>query len=179
VRVPPLDVGPVGAGTKPLGGQLPDGFQHVEPWPGVGRVDLHEAVPGECIEQIERHVFREIGDSRGRLDRPPVSEDREGGEHVPLGVLEQPDAPFNGRPQCALTLGKVDRAGTQGVEAVSEPSEQSAWSQQSRTGCCKLDGERQTIETPADLRNGPRVVVGQCEVVANGLRSIDEQPNGR
>ena len=131
--MPPLDVGPVFAGNKPLGGQLSDGFQHVEPRPGVGGVDLHEAVPGECIQQIERGVFGEIGDSRSRVDRPPVSEDGEGGQHVPLGVLEQPEAPFNGRrAQCALTFGEIDRADTQGVEAISEPIEQCTRFQQSR-----------------------------------------------
>ena len=40
-------------------------------------VDRDEAVPGERIEQIERPVLGEIGDVHGRLDRPPVDEDRQ------------------------------------------------------------------------------------------------------
>ncbi len=98
---------------------------------------------------------------------------------MPLGVLEQPDAPFNGRAQCALTLGKIDGAGTQGVETIFEPSEQCTRFEQSSTGRCELYRERQTVEAPADLRNGQCVVLGQGEVVADGLRSVDEQPNGR
>ena len=114
----------------------------------------------------------------GRVDRPPVGEDRQGGQHVLLRVVEQSDAPFDGRAQCALTLGKIDRAGTQGVEATSEPSEQRTWLQQSGAGRGELDGERQTIEAPADLHDGQRVVLGQGEVVADGLGSIDEQLHG-
>ena len=95
-----------------------------------------------------------------------------------LGVIEQPDAPFDGRAQRALTFGKIDRAGTQGVEATSKPSEQCIWFQQSGAGRSELDGQRQTIEAPADLHDGERVVVGQDEVIADGLGSIDEQLDG-
>ena len=107
----------VRAGGKALGGQLPYGCEHAEPRPGVGRVDAHQAVPGERIEQIERPVLGEIGNVHGRLERPAVDEDRQRGQHLLLGVIEQPDAPFDGRAQRALTFGKVDRAGTQRVEA--------------------------------------------------------------
>ncbi len=57
--VPPLDIGQVRAGGKPLGGQLPYGCQHVEPRADVGRVDVHEAVPGEGIEEIEGSILDE------------------------------------------------------------------------------------------------------------------------
>jgi hypothetical protein len=77
-----------------------------------------------------------------------------------------------------LTFGKIDRAGTQRVEATSEPSEQCIRFQQSGAGRCELDGERQTIEATADLRNGERVIVGQGEVITDGLGSIDEQLDG-
>ena len=176
--VPPLDVGQVGAGGEALGGQLPHRCEHAEPRPGVGRVDVHEAVPGERVEQIERPVLGEIGDVHGRLDRPAVDEDRQGGQHVLLGVVEQPDAPFDGRAQRALALGKIDRAGAQGVEATSEPGEQRIRFQQSGAGRGELDGERQTVEAPADLHDGQRVVLGQGEVVADGLGPIDEQLHG-
>ena len=101
------------------------------------------------------------------------------GQHVPLRIVEQPDAPFDGRAQRALALGQVDRARTQRVEAASQPGEQRSWFQQSGAGGGQLDGERQTIEAPADLHDGERVVVGQREAVAHGLGSIDEQLHGR
>ncbi len=177
--MPPLDVGQVRSGGKPLGGQLPYRCQHVEPRADVGGVDVHEAVPGEGIEEIERPVFGELGNVHGRVDRPSLDEDRQGGQHVLLRVVEQPDAPFDRRAQRALTLGKIDRARTQGVEATSEPSEQCARFQQPCASRGELDGERQTIEAPADLDDGPRVVLGQGEVIADSLGSIDEQPYGR
>jgi hypothetical protein len=49
LRVPLLDGGQVELASSRSVAQLSHGFQHLEPWPGAGRVDLHEAVPGECI----------------------------------------------------------------------------------------------------------------------------------
>ncbi len=90
-------------------------------------------------------------------------------------VVEQVDAPFDGCAERALTFGEIDRAGTQRVEHVLEPSEQRIRFEQSGARRGQLDGERQTVEAPADLDNRERVVLGQGEVVADGLGSIDEQ----
>ena len=60
----------------------------------------------------------------------------------------------------------------------SEPSEQCRRFEQSGARRGELDGERQTVEAPADLDDGARVVVGQGEVVADGPGSIDEQLHG-
>ena len=178
LRVAPLDVRQVRGDGKPLGGELPYGCEHPESRPDNGRIDADQAVPSERVEQIERPIFGEAGNVHGCRDRPAFDKDRQGGEHVLLGVIEQPDAPFDGRAQRALTFGKIHRAGTQSVEATSEPSEQCIWFQQSDAGRCELDRQRQTIEAAADLHNGERVSVGQREVITDGLGAIEEQLDG-
>ena len=79
------------------------------------------------------------------------------------------------RATCAGARG--DRPGPvpKRVEAAPEPCEQCIRGQQSDAGGGELDGERQAVEPPADLGHGERVVLGQREVVAHGLGSIDEQ----
>jgi hypothetical protein len=117
-------------------------------------------VPGKRIEQIERPVLGEIGNAHGCLERPALDEDRQRGQHLALRVIEQPDAPFDRRTQRALTLGKIGRAGAQGIETAPEPSEQFLWPQESDASRRELDGERQPVEASADLGHGERVVRG-------------------
>ena len=176
--VAPFDVGPVRPGGEAFGGELLYRSEHAEPRSGVGHVDGHEAVPGEHVEQVERPVLGEVGDVHGRFDGPSLDEDRQGRQHLLLGVLQQSDAPLDGRAEGALALGEIDRPGTQGVETTSEPGEQRSRIQQPAARRRELDGERQTVEAPADLRDGHRVVLGQGEVVADGLGPVDEESHG-
>ena len=177
--VPPLDVGEILAVGEALGGELPHGGQHVEPRPRVNRVDGDEAVPCQRVEQIERPVLGEVGDVHRGLDRPPVDEDRQRGQHPLLGFVEEPEAPLDGRPQRSLPFGEVDRAGAQRVEASFQPREQRSWLQHPGPSGGQLDGERETVDEPADLRDGDDVVLGQGEAVADRLRPIDEELHGR
>ena len=124
IGVPALDIGPVGAGGKMLGGHFPDGREHAKPRRCAGRIGDDEAVPGEGIEQIQRPVFGEIGDVHGCLDRPGLDEDRQRGQHLPLRVAEQANAPLDGRAQRALARGEIGRAGPQSLEAATEPCKQ-------------------------------------------------------
>ena len=136
---------------------------------------LHEAVPGECIEQIERRVFR---DDR-RPARPPRRSTR---RRRPTGwracaARRHRAARRSTRPSLAACAGaRGGRPGrARGVEAAAEPGEQRTWFEQPGAGRGQLDGERQTVEAPTDLHDGQGVVVGQGEVVADGLGAIDEQ----
>ncbi len=175
LRVSLRDSVAVRARGEAFGGELSNGREHAEPWPGVGGDDAHEAVPGERIQQVEHLVLGALGNVRCGGDRPSVDEDRQAGQQVPLRVVEEVDAPFDGGAEGALPFGEIDRAGTQRVEHVLEPSEQRIRCEQSRARRGQLDGERQTVEAPADLHNRERVVLGQGEVEADGLGSIDEQ----
>ena len=115
--VPRLDVGEILAVGEALGGELPHGGQHVEPRPGVHRVDGNEAVARQRVEQIERLVLGQTCDVHRGLDLPPVDEDRQRGQHPLLDFFEEPEAPLDRRPQRSLPFGEIDRAGAQGVEA--------------------------------------------------------------
>jgi len=57
----------------------------------------------------------------------------------------------------------------------AEPLQQLARLEQTRSCCGQLDRERQSVESPADLDHRVDVVVGHCEVVAHGLRTIHEE----
>ena len=96
-----------------------------------------------------------------------------------LGFVEQPEAPFDGRTQRSLPFGEVDRAGAQCVKASFQPREQRSWLQHSGAGGRQLDGERETIDEPADLHDSDDVVLGQGEGVADCLRPIEEELHGR
>ena len=77
----------------------------------------------ERIEQIQRPVFGEIGNVHGCFDRPSLDEDRQRGQHLPLCVAEQADAPLDRRAQRTLARGKIGWAGPQSLEAAVEPYE--------------------------------------------------------
>src|SRR6266536_4813904 len=94
-----LDVGEIGIRRRLLGRELPDGLEHPEPRSVVGRIDVHEAVPDEGLEEVEGSVLAEVSDVRRRLDRPAVGEYGERGEHGPFGVVEESDTPINGGAQ--------------------------------------------------------------------------------
>lgn len=52
------------------------------------------------------------------------------------------------------------------------------WRQELGSGGGQLDREGETIQTVADLRDGRGVVIRHCEGGLNGLRSLDEEPDG-
>jgi hypothetical protein len=175
----PLDVGQPRAAGEALGRELAHRCQHAEPRSGIDCLDLHKAVPDEGVEQVQDLIVGEAGDVHGGVHRPALDEDREHLQHLLLRSIEQPEAPLDGRAQRALTLRQVRRAGAEGVEAVFEPSEQRTRFQQSRPSRRELDGEGETFQAPADLHDVRRVLLGQGEVVADGLGPVDEQAHGR
>ena len=107
--VTPLRLVLIGSSHEPFGGELADRREHAEPRARLRDIDVHEAVSGERIEQIEDAVLGDIGDVRRRFDRPASFEDRQRGQQVQLGVVEQPEAPLHRGPDRALPLRKVDR----------------------------------------------------------------------
>ena len=176
--VSPGDVGTGVAGGEPLGGELPHRDEHAEARPTVVGDDADEAVAGERVEEVQRLVLGARDDTGGRVDRPPVGEHRQRLHELALHVVEQPEAPLDGRPQGALALGEVDGSRAQRVEDVFESGQQRHRCEHPRAGRGELDRQRQTIEAPADLHDGGGVRVIQGEVVAHGPRPVDEQAHG-
>ena len=147
--------------------------------PGSTASTVTRLCPASASSRSSVRSSVQTGDVHGGLDRPPVDEDRQRGQHPSLGFVEEPDAPLDGRPQRSLPFGEIDRAGAQGVEASFQPRQQGGWVQHPGASGGQLDGERETVDEPADLRDGDDVVVGQGEAVADRLRPIDEELHGR
>ena len=174
-----LDSVPVGTGGEALGGELAHRREHPEPRPGVGRDDAHEAVPSERIQQVEHLVFGALGDDRRGGDRPSVGEDRQArpGAAVPRrrgGRRSIRPSPAG----CVAVRGDRPDRCPSASSTILESGEQRNRFEQPGARRRQLDGERQTVEAPADLRDGEHVVLGQGEVVADGLGPIDEQLHG-
>ena len=114
------------------------------------------------------------------IDRPPVDEDRQRGEHPLLGFVEQPDAPLDGRPQRALAFGEIDRAGARARRGCrSSRASNAAGIEQSGAGARRTRWRAGRPSRRRQIATGGGVVVGQREVVADGLGPIDEELHGR
>jgi hypothetical protein len=86
--VPAGDHSGVGAVREPLTDELPDGFQHPAPGPEVGVVELDQAVPRQCLGQLQCLVLVQAGHLGGGVDGPAVGEDRDDFQQGPLRVIE-------------------------------------------------------------------------------------------
>ena len=106
--------------------ELPYRGQHVEPRLGVNGIDRDEAVPCERVEQVEvRSSVRSATSTAASSVHPSTNTDKVASMPL-LGVVQQPEAPFHGRPQCSLPFWEVDRSAAQCIEASFQPSEQSS-----------------------------------------------------
>ena len=88
-----------------------------------------------------------------RLQRGATGECGEHGQHMPRLVIEQPDAPFDGRPERALALGQVGSRPRQERERLAEALGRSLDPQDSHARGRELDRERQSVERPGDPRD--------------------------
>ena len=96
-----------------------------------------------------------------------------------LRVIEQPDAPFDGRTRACVDAREDRPRRCPGVSRLrpSRASNSSGLRSRTRAAASSM-AKRQPVEAPADLGHGERVVLGQGEVVAHGTGSIDEQLHG-
>jgi hypothetical protein len=93
---------------------------------------------------------------------------------VPLARLEQLEAPLDRRPQRPLPLRGVARARREQVEAPLEPFEDALGSQHLHARGRQLEGEREPVQPPCDVRH---VLIG----LEGGQKlpgSLDEQRDG-
>jgi len=132
--VPALDPGEVGPGRQPLGDERTDGLQHPRPGPVVGWVEVDQAVPGQCLRQLQRPVLGQAGDLGRSLDGPAVHEDRHRLKQRPLGVFQQAMAPLDRGPQRVLAFGHARRAGPQRIQRRGQAAQQGAGVQQPGAG---------------------------------------------
>ena len=173
------DLAGVGPARQPLGDEGADGLQHPRPRAGPAVVQVDQAVLGEGLRQLQRPVLVQAGHLRRGLDGPAVHEHRHGLQQGALGVVEQAHAPLDRGPQGLLALGQVHRARPQRVERGGEPAQQRGGIEQPGAGGGQLDGQRQALQPPADLRHRRGVARGEGEAGAHRAGPVDKQRHRR
>ena len=89
--------------------ELADRRQHPESRFGAGRVDADQAVTRQCSSRPACRLGVRHCD-RGRIEAPPVGEHRQHRQQSRSAVVEQTDAPLDGRAERPLAFREVDRA---------------------------------------------------------------------
>ena len=87
--------------------------------------------------------------------------------------------PVDGTPQRALAFGQVARATGQQFQPAGDAGQQTRGWENFDSGGSQFDGQRQTVQTPADLDDGVGVLHGQREIGLYGRGSLDEERDGR
>ena len=87
--------------------------------------------------------------------------------------------PGDGGAHRPLPLRQIAAAAGQERQAPVEPRQERCRWQQIRAGGRQLDGQRQPVEPPADLRHDRRIGLRQRERWGDGLGALDKQPHRR
>jgi len=88
---------------------LPDQLEHPEAWLAIGILAAaQEAFLGQGDHPLDSVQPPEL---LGGVDADAADERRQRCEQSLLGVLQQPIAPVEGRPEGSLAFGEVARAG--------------------------------------------------------------------
>src|SRR4030095_1852669 len=143
---------------------VPDRFDH-----GIARVtrlvglDVDEGFVKELFEEVE-HL--EVFDSISRTDlfqsfkRASAGEDSHSAEGDPFLLGEKIVAPVDQSLECLLMGKTISPATAQQPETIVEPRRDLLDAQQFDACGCKLDRERDAIESAANLRNRTGICLG-------------------
>jgi hypothetical protein len=115
--VPTLDLTDVGAGRQSFGYQLADSLQHPGAGAQLGRVQVHEAVAGQRLGQLQRPVCIQVGHLGGRLDRPAAH------EHGRDRAFREPMRTIGWQPRAAGWFTRQITAGYLGFAALGSASQ--------------------------------------------------------
>ena len=185
-RVPIMGVRPVSAVAQALQRIVPDRLQQPEPRLAAAGLLPDQAAVHQRAQRVDYlHGLPRIRRGSGRvaadgLHGSQVERARkhsETGQQRLPGRREQVEAPVQGASQGSLALWQITRAARQQPQPVVEPGQQRLRRQHPDPGSGKLDGQRQSVQPAADLRDGPGVVAGQLEVRSRGVRPLREQPD--
>ena len=136
---------------------LPDDLEHQHARLALARRP-EQAVRDERLELAQQDVLVDAADRGHGLDRRAAREDGETGEQSLLVLVEEAEAPVDGRAHRLLTRRRVPAAGDEQLDPRRQPLEQGGRAQQRRPCCGKLDREREILELGAELRNDGRVL---------------------
>ena len=147
------------------------------PVPGLAArplVLLEEASIDELLERLGRGITHRGGGGSGA----PSGKDAEGGDELPISLVEQLVAPVDGRPQRPLPRGRVARPAREHLELPSQARDELIEREEAKLGGGELDRERQSVERSADRSHGVRIGARELEAVRGSCRPRDEQRDG-
>lgn len=163
---------------QPLAGVVADRVEELPTRAGSVVLDRDKAVLDERSEGFEQVLARLLIDSHdrlGRCERPPPTEARDAPEHGTLLWRQKIVTPIDRRPhrplprrQIAITAGKqperpVELRTERGERHVPDPRG------------CQLEGERETAQPRADLRDDRPCDLVDLEVRSGGAGSLEKQ----
>ncbi|HVQ24146.1 MAG TPA: hypothetical protein VMV01_03170, partial [Planctomycetota bacterium] len=145
-------------------GQLAHGLEHVEARIAAQLGSHQQALLHERCERVERFEPGVGRDRCGRLLGEAASQDAEAAEEDALLGPQQVQAPVERGAQRLVPLRRIPLAATQQRERLVEARDHGLRRQHAHARGRKLDGERQSVEAPAQLGHGRAVVVADAEV---------------
>jgi hypothetical protein len=168
------------AGSVPLRGLgqalqrvLADGVEQVVPCVAGIVIHAQQRLVGEPGQQLEHALWADAApgsDLLGRGQREAAREHCQPAEGHAFVLVQQVVAPVEGRPQRLVAARGRARATGQHGEKVAQVPGQLTDGQHPHLGRGQLDRQRQAVEPPAYLRDGPGIVVGKPERRKHQLR---------
>ena len=173
--MPPAGVVGLAGLLEPAAREGGDRAEELEPGFAVRPVaDGDQADVDELPDRVQGVTA--VGGDRGRrIEVERAGEDAELPEEPLLVGGQQPVAPGDGVPQRLLPGRPLRLLGGQQFEIPGEPRPQRAGAEQFDARCGELDGERQPVEQPADLRDVVGVVRVELESGPDEPGPLDEQ----
>ncbi len=152
-----------------------------EPVPRLVRsgVDLHQRFFDQRRQQIEHALFaRDVRrDAFHPLQREAVGKDREPSEKAALLRRQQIVTPVDGRAHRLLARKRGAAAAAQDAKPFVQALGEIVDRQHPDARRSQLDGERDAVQSPANLADDGRVAVRKRESAVGGYGALDEEPD--
>ena len=167
---------------EPIARVLPDRLQHVIPRLFRGLGDDERAVHQACqavqrIHPVRRGAVCDRHDVGRRVEAPGGSEHREPGQQAPIVIREQVPAPVDESSQRLLARERPSPASGEQAETIAQASCDLTDGEDGHPGRRKLDGQRDSVQPPADVQDRGRVVRRHSERRHDRLRAVGKQPH--
>ena len=171
----PVNLGSVLVAGQPFAGVLAHRLEHEQTVVWGGPEAAQEQL---LVDQALQRVDIGAGDRLGGVGRGPAGEHREPAEGLAFGRVQEAVAPVDRCAQRLLTRGRIARAAAEHIQRARESAVQLFDPEQPGAGRRQLDGERQSVEPLANLRDHACVALRQLEACLLAARALHEQRAG-
>jgi hypothetical protein len=165
-------------GDESLAGELSNGLQESVAGTRTGVFDLYQGLVDHAAEAVQ-HVLAGKQAARAHLlgggEREAAGKHGESAQQYPLILGEQCVAPFERGPQRRMP-GDLS-APTEQRERLAQPLGDLGRFEMRNACSRELQGERNAVETTADLHDGPGVARIEDEVGPDIMSAVEEESN--